>query len=183
MTSEPHVSAILRDGMELADVARRDPGVPVAAYRGWSMLDLVAHTGSVHRRVLEIIGSASAGPIERRAYLERDEIRLFGWFIEGLGSLVDVLRRSDPAEPVWTFADDQTVGFWHRRMAHETAIHRWDAEHASGDRRPIDAWLAMDAIPASLDLHVLRPLASIDPAGGYELLELRNTEPPGVWHL
>jgi hypothetical protein len=41
----------------------------------------------------------------------------------------------------------------------------------------------MEAIPESLDLHVLRPLASIDPAAGDELLELRSTEPPGVWRL
>ena len=43
------------------------------------------------------------------------------------------LDSRDSADLSWAFiAADQTVGFWWRRMAHETAIHRVDAELAVG---------------------------------------------------
>jgi uncharacterized protein (TIGR03083 family) len=51
-----------------------------------------------------------------------------------------------PSDPAWTWTDDQTVGFWIRRMAQETAVHRVDAELAIGDRTPIDPALALDGI-------------------------------------
>lgn len=38
-----------------------------------------------------------------------------------------------PDDPAGTwYGPDQSVGFWIRRMAHETAIHRIDAEIAAG---------------------------------------------------
>jgi len=47
--------------------------------------------------------------------------------------------------------DDQVrafapAGFWVRRMAHETIVHRADARHAAGDATDIPADLAADAI-------------------------------------
>jgi uncharacterized protein (TIGR03083 family) len=45
------------------------------------------------------------------------------------------------------YGPDQTVGFWIRRMAHETLIHRVDAELAAGGPAgPVDADLALDGI-------------------------------------
>jgi hypothetical protein len=41
---------------------------------------------------------------------------------------------------------DQTVGFWARRMALETVVHRVDAEQARGAVAPVDAALATDGI-------------------------------------
>ena len=47
---------------------------------------------------------------------------------------------------------DQTVGFWARRMAHETAVHRVDAELAHGASTPVDAALATDGVDEILHL-------------------------------
>jgi uncharacterized protein (TIGR03083 family) len=45
------------------------------------------------------------------------------------------------------YGPDQTVGFWIRRMAHETLIHRVDAELAAGvPVGPVEAGLALDGI-------------------------------------
>jgi uncharacterized protein (TIGR03083 family) len=45
------------------------------------------------------------------------------------------------------YAHDQTVGFWLRRMAQETVIHRLDAELAAGaEHDPVPADLAVDGI-------------------------------------
>jgi uncharacterized protein (TIGR03083 family) len=58
-----------------------------------------------------------------------------------------MFAESDAATPSATWwPADQTVGFWARRMAHETAVHRVDAELARGVETPIDAELATDGV-------------------------------------
>ena len=47
---------------------------------------------------------------------------------------------------MWTWGSDKTVGFVLRRMAHETAVHRVDAERAAGRDEPLDAELASDGV-------------------------------------
>ena len=41
---------------------------------------------------------------------------------------------------------DQTVGFWYRRMALETVVHRVDVETGFGVPRAVNAELAVDGI-------------------------------------
>jgi uncharacterized protein (TIGR03083 family) len=54
-------------------------------------------------------------------------------------------RPEDPAGS-W-YAPDETVGFWIRQMAHETVIHRIDAELGTGQPvAPVPAELALDGI-------------------------------------
>ncbi|HZM84033.1 MAG TPA: hypothetical protein VFC19_50590, partial [Candidatus Limnocylindrales bacterium] len=45
----------------------------------------------------------------------------------------------------------KVAAFWHRRMAHETAVHRWDIQMATGMAEPIDAKLALDGVSEVLD--------------------------------
>ena len=57
------------------------------------------------------------------------------------------LHRRDSDQRCWTwYPEDQTAGFWARRMAHETVIHRWDAEHSFQQPTPIATEVAADAI-------------------------------------
>lgn len=61
--------------------------------------------------------------------------------------LLAELSARDPLQPCWTwYEEDQTVGFWARRMAQETVIHRWDAQDAIGRQTPIDSVVAADGI-------------------------------------
>jgi uncharacterized protein (TIGR03083 family) len=64
--------------------------------------------------------------------------------------LVAVLRRTPPATPVWTWADDQSAGFVLRRQTHEALIHRVDAECVAGERTGMDAALAADGVDEAL---------------------------------
>ena len=49
---------------------------------------------------------------------------------------IDTLEALDPESPAWNWAPQaKKAGFWHRRMAHETSVHRWDTQMALG-RRP-----------------------------------------------
>ena len=60
---------------------------------------------------------------------------LIGWFGDGVGRLVATLSRAEPDLACWTFLDAPSpLAMWARRQAHETSVHRVDAELAAGLR-------------------------------------------------
>src|SRR5439155_14920375 len=62
-----------------------------------------------------------------------DDEHLVGWFRQGHSRLVRTLETADPATECWTFLPaPSAVAFWARRQAHETGIHRVDAESPGG---------------------------------------------------
>ena len=127
---------------------------------GWVARDLVDHVGEVyaHERAVLRLGRR---PVEGEWPWAPDDDTVFEWFDVQLAGLLEELDRREPTEPAWTFyTADQTVGFWWRKMAHETAIHRVDAELAAGtavapheDSQAIDGvaeLLALAGDPAAL---------------------------------
>jgi uncharacterized protein (TIGR03083 family) len=61
------------------------------------------------------------------------DAELPGWFREGHAALVRALSEAPPDLDCWAFlAAPSPLAFWARRQAHETAIHRVDAERAAG---------------------------------------------------
>lgn len=136
---------IRADGERLAAVADLGMDVDVPSCPGWTVADLVAHTGVVHRHKVQIVGEGwrdgQPAPVDPPA------AGVLDWYRGGLDELLDTLAAHDPAEPVATwYPDDQSVGFWYRRMACETVVHRIDAELAHGVVTPIPADLAADAV-------------------------------------
>jgi uncharacterized protein (TIGR03083 family) len=97
----------------------------------------------------------------------------------GLTDTVRVLRDADPTERVWTWSSDQTAGFVMRRMAHETAVHRWDADRAANRDAPIEAELASDGVDEFLEHHVDDP-AEGDPLIGHSV-HIHCTDVAGEW--
>jgi uncharacterized protein (TIGR03083 family) len=80
--------------------------------------------------------------------------------------LVDVLASADMNARVWTPSTQHDVRYALRRVAQETAVHRWDAQTAAGPpdaAAPIDPQLAQDGIDEWVTL-ILRtpPHARID---------------------
>jgi uncharacterized protein (TIGR03083 family) len=58
---------------------------------------------------------------------------LLAWFRAGHRALVQTLSSADPAVTCWSFLPAPSpLACWARRQAHETAIHRVDAESALG---------------------------------------------------
>jgi uncharacterized protein (TIGR03083 family) len=77
-----------------------------------------------------------------------DPAEVVGWYRDGVVALVQALD-VDPETPAWTFSPSapDTVRWWRRRQALETAVHRWDAQAAAGgEPEPIDAPLAVEGI-------------------------------------
>jgi uncharacterized protein (TIGR03083 family) len=136
------------DAMSAA-AARAAPDLAVPSCPEWDMAALVAHTGAVHRWVAGMLASRAAERAEfPEAPADWDDRR--AWFGEGLGTLLAAIDEVGAEEPVWNWADraPAPARFWPRRMAHETAVHRWDAQHAVDPERaePIDDALADDGI-------------------------------------
>ena len=106
------------------------------------------------------------------------------WFEEGVGPLVDALTVLDPDAHVWNFSNGHQDGrFWPRRMAIETAIHRWDGQDAHGRDRvtPIDAELASDGMDELLDVHVGLRLAGRDGIDIGGSVHFHCTDTEGEW--
>jgi uncharacterized protein (TIGR03083 family) len=129
---------------------------PVAACPGWTVYDLVTHLGAIHR------WAAAATRTPPDAHLPEPEEpsglnapALADWYAESTAELVKALS-SDPEQVCWTLAPPRTVGFWRRRQAHETVVHRWDLEKALGRPARIDADIALDGIDEVLSVMLPR---------------------------
>ena len=58
---------------------------------------------------------------------------LLALFDDASRGLLGALATTPDSTAVWTWAEDQTVGFIRRRQAHEALIHRLDAELVVGE--------------------------------------------------
>ncbi len=159
-------------------VGRASLTEPVAACPGWALRDLVEHLGAVHRWATQVVQTG-----QKRDETEHDVGNLASWFAEGADTLISALTAVDPAAPCWSFTADKTYGFWVRRQALETVVHRWDAERAVGEPGPIDAALAVDGVREVVELMTPRQirLGRIDPLPF--ALALRATDTGDSWVL
>ena len=174
------MSAVEREGHALSLTARHDSRAEVPSCPGWNIDELLRHVGIAHHRVALILreGRTEPPPLEETSPPHGGSL---SWYEAGLAALLDAMRTVDPATPVWTFSrSDPTATFWHRRMAHETVVHRVDAEQATGAVGPLDPALVLDGIAESLE--VFAPLMARreeDPATATVHLHAPDVE--GEW--
>lgn len=138
-----HVAA---DGQRIFDLAEANPDADVPACPGWNLTDLAIHTSGVHRRVAHWVANRVSQMESCPDGEPADPTNPFSWCREGLGLLLVTLKAADPHASVWSWTDRRNAGFYQRRMMHENAIHRWDAESAVGTPGPIDADVATDGV-------------------------------------
>lgn len=120
---------------------------------GWVVKDLLTHIGTVHRWAAAIVGEALPHDPRRRDLsrlvgpLPHDDL-LVDWLREGLLQLVATLESAPSGLQCWQmFPSESSRRFWVRRQAHETTIHRVDAEQARGDEiSPVGPEFAADGI-------------------------------------
>jgi uncharacterized protein (TIGR03083 family) len=154
MEMSQHMAALQREGGLLAAAAERaglDAAVPSCP--PWQVRDLLRHTGFVHRRAAGYVAEQRAEPLADEP-AESEVLRagppdaeLIGWFRAGHAALIRTLVAADPALSCWTvLPGPAAVASWARRQAHETAMHRVDAELAVGSVTPFPADFAADGI-------------------------------------
>ena len=149
-----HIAALDGDGRLLLDAARAsglDACVPTCP--GWRVRDLLAHVHYVHRWATAYVAGALTEMVP-----EPDETELLAGappdhallasVEEGHLALVRALAGAPADVRCWTFLPAPSpLAMWARRQAHETAIHRVDAELAAG-RSPaaFDPGFAADGV-------------------------------------
>ena len=157
------------DGL-IAAVERAGLDVAVPWCPGWKTRDLLYHVGEVWHFWGHVVDRGVTDPEQLSDYDEPpapgDE-DLLVWARGERQSLWRVLGWGRPDRPLWTWADTPgSVGWVRRRMAQETAVHRWDAEAVAGAAWGIDPLVAADGIDEFLQHFSGRPAADAEPVGG-----------------
>jgi hypothetical protein len=115
--------------------------------------------------------------------------RVLPWWDDQVTIMIHGLRSRGPDTPAWVFVaeDEPTATFWARRQAHETAIHRLDAEHAKAGSTVVPAGifpteLAIDGIDEVLRLWVPRHAAQ-HPPNLQGTVQFHTTDTGHSWHM
>ena len=142
----------------LAEIlAEHEQSLPIPTCPEWTLRQLVTHVGRAQRWAAEITRTRSDVVIPFREVpdgkLPDDRAEQLAWLRAGAARVVDAVREAD-GDLVWTFTGPAPAVFWIRRMAHETLVHRADAQLAVGaEPEPvIDTEVAADAIDEWLTL-------------------------------
>ena len=164
-----------------AEQAGTDAKVPTCPE--WQVRDLVRHTGMVHRWAAAFVAEGHMSPRPDGGLPDLDGAELLTWFREGHRHLVDTLSAAPADVRCWHFLPAPSpLAFWARRQAHETTVHRFDAEAARGGTPSgIDAGFAADGIDELLRAFHARPKSRVRSAEP-RVLRVRTTDTDGaVW--
>jgi uncharacterized protein (TIGR03083 family) len=183
MNTATYLTHIETDGRALIEAVAAAPEAQVHACPGWTNRDLAKHIGGVYAFV---IAQLQAGNPESRAPSNAPDAPKTGditaWLRDRHQAVLAALRAATPDAPAWTWIPEKTAAFFYRRMAQETAVHRWDAQQAAGTLTPLDPELAADGINEVIMVFMHHaPRGPIDyPAGS---LHLHRTDGEGEWML
>ncbi|MFI2612198.1 maleylpyruvate isomerase family mycothiol-dependent enzyme [Kitasatospora sp. NPDC018619] len=190
METTEHIDALRREGTRLAEAAARTGlSAPVPTCPGWRLADLLRHVGSVHRWAAAFPSRGLRAPLdgadaEAAIGPKPSDAGLLDWYREGHGALVDVLSSAPADVQCWTFLPAPSpLAFWARRQAHETAVHRHDADAAAGAPGPVvDTALALDGIDELLRGLMAGSRSKLR-SDRPRTLRVRATDGAGSWHL
>jgi uncharacterized protein (TIGR03083 family) len=144
---DAYLAELERQGSALAEAAQHaglDASVP--ACPGWDVRALLDHVGMIHRWATGHVLAAGQGGQPHLEHAPAEGV--VEWFRDGHAALVRTLHGAAADQPCWAFLQGapRTASFWARRQAHETAIHRVDAESAVGTAASFDKDFALDGI-------------------------------------
>jgi len=141
-----HVEALERETAAFAKaLMRADADAHVPTCPEWTVRDLAKHHGTGMGFWTHVLCEGTGRP--KPEIQEEPGPAPALWFTQIAGLLIAELKATSPDTEVWTWSpDDHSAGFAARRITHETAVHRYDAQTAAGKTEPIDASLAADGI-------------------------------------
>ncbi|MEL7209137.1 MAG: maleylpyruvate isomerase family mycothiol-dependent enzyme, partial [Actinomycetota bacterium] len=119
---------------------REDLAVP---HLDWTVADLVEHLGGVYERFAQCLSG------EVPAWPEPDTVPspdgdVVDWARVRLGRVVTAVGAADLDAEFPTWAGPRDGSWVLRRLANETAVHRWDLEAATGTADPLPTDLAIE---------------------------------------
>lgn len=152
MTLPPafYLACVQADSARLAEVGRLGLSAAVPSCPGWTVDSVLRHVATVYLHKVEILRLAAKPDPWPPNLDDRDTLELYD---EKRAAIVVALEQAGTELPTWTFSPtDKTSGFWYRRMALETVVHRIDAELAHDATTPVNRDLALDGIDEVLTL-------------------------------
>jgi len=148
-------------------VSGRDMSVQVPTTPGWSLEQLTAHLGQMHKWASQIVARRSAMPAGTLADMLSAPVdptpiiisepadytaeTILDWLPGTAQALIDAVKHEGPDAPVWTMIGPRPAEFWLRRRLHEATVHRADAAIALGMDYELTPELAADGISEHLE--------------------------------
>ncbi len=138
----------------------------------WTVAELVAHLGAVHRWAAANSREAKRHP---RINVPNLDVSLTEWYSTSRDVLLETFDELEPAAVAYTLSkQDRTVSFWYRRQLFETLVHLWDLRSASDPLAPpppeVDAATHADGVSELFDVFLPRTTAPAPLGGGLELV-------------
>lgn len=182
MQPSAYLDAIGRHARAMAAAVDTDRHAPVESCPGWDVAALAVHLGYVYRWAAEIVRTRASERIRGEWTFPADDPGLAGWLVEGADELTAVLSDTDPETPMWTMNPPGNAGFWYRRQAIESLIHRWDMESAVGEPSALDPDMAADGVGEYLE-SLPRRHGRSGVSGAGETYHFHRTDGPGEWFV
>jgi uncharacterized protein (TIGR03083 family) len=176
------VTAVRREGEGIAAAAGMGTDAAVATCGDWTVESLVVHVSRVCARVAKIITTRATEQPQTTVELpDGDPLEVFR---DVLDELVTSLSECEADTPLWNWEPSapQTAMFWARRMAHESSMHRFDAQAAHGVLQPIDSELAGDGVDELVDVLARRVYTRDQVSGPTGTVTLQASD-HDAWHL
>ena len=149
-----YIEHLRTDGARMLEVSD-DLTRPVPSCPGWTANDLLEHTAAVY---LDKVACMRERRPPEKWPPDRGNLPTVEHFRTAHATLLQVLEVRTPQTPAYTWwPPDQTAGFWARRMAQESLIHRVDAELTAGLPSTVDATLARDGVDEVLTIFLGDP--------------------------
>lgn len=159
-----------------------DPGARVPCCPDWDGSDLLWHLTEVQSFWGEIVARRLTDPEQAESHKPEgspDRNSMLAAFGVASQRLQEALESTPTETHVWTWHDpDQSVGFISRRQAHESLIHRVDAEMTAGIEPVLDADLAADGVDEILGVMIsgVPDWATFDPDGTAMRIEATDVD-------
>ncbi|HRD62703.1 MAG TPA: maleylpyruvate isomerase family mycothiol-dependent enzyme [Nocardioides sp.] len=176
----------------LAHARRAGLDAPVPTCPDWTVLDLIAHQGMVHRWACALVRGVRPDDetVEGYAAQGRSAGDPLAWLAEGAEELHGSLAAAPEDLETFVFLNDAPPprDFWARRQCHETSMHAVDALAAALGRPPrpdevwIDAELAGDGIDELLAGFLTRPRSRLR-CEEEAVLVVRPVDLPDWWEV
>lgn len=194
MKPEEWIAAIHREAAPLLAIQPASFEVRVPTCPAWNLADLLAHTGWVYRMWAVIAELPEGERLNRERSLAaglpkpgavvRPGADLVAWFRESLERLLDSYEQQPSEKQIDSkFWGQQPLPWIARRMAHETAILRWDAEQALGPTSGFDPLLAADGVDEFLEFWVPVSFRYDDFSGPGRVIGFEATDSGDTWRI
>ncbi|MER6063048.1 maleylpyruvate isomerase family mycothiol-dependent enzyme [Streptomyces sp. NPDC001792] len=187
MDTADFLQTLDREGRLLAAAAAAagtDAKVPTCPQ--WQVRDLLRHIGAVHQWAAGVVADGQPDPRPFGDLPDLDGDELVDWYRDSHRLLVDTLTAAPADLECWTFhpaPNPSALAFWTRRQAHETTVHRYDAEAArGGTASPIAVDFAVDGIDELLRGFHARPRSRVrTPEPRVLRVRALDAGPEAVW--